>query len=69
MHTDMRQTDMRIVTERQRDMLTQAQQLRQARGLRTLLRASRRAERARQRLSRAQHTVRRVRSELDGSWG
>jgi hypothetical protein len=60
---------MRLVTERQRDMLTQAQQLRQARGLRTFLRASRRAERARQRLSRAQRTVRRAKSQLDGSWG
>jgi hypothetical protein len=60
---------MRLATERQRDMLSQAQQLRQAHGLRTFLRASRRAERARQRLSRAQHTVLRVRNQLDGTWG
>ncbi len=62
-------TDTRLVAGRQRDMLASAQELHQARRLRALRRASRRAERARELLSRAQSDARRVSSELNRSWG
>ncbi|HUZ36356.1 MAG TPA: hypothetical protein VMV17_08505 [Streptosporangiaceae bacterium] len=61
--------DTRLAAERQRTMLTHAQELRQARRLRALRRASRRVERARESLSQAQSNARRVRSHVDsGPW-
>jgi transcription initiation factor TFIIIB Brf1 subunit/transcription initiation factor TFIIB len=51
--------------ERQRDLLMRAQQDRQASQLRKLQRASRRADRAQQSLSRALNDVLRVRSQLN----
>jgi transcription initiation factor TFIIIB Brf1 subunit/transcription initiation factor TFIIB len=51
--------------ERQRDLLMRAQQDRQVARLRKLQRASRRADRAQQSLSRALNDVLRVRGELN----
>ena len=62
-------TNMELATARQREMLTEAAELRQVRRLQALSRASRRVERARQRLSQAQRDARRVGRELEGSWG
>jgi hypothetical protein len=57
-------TNSRQVTERQREMLSRACQERQASQLRTLYRASRRAQRAERRLTAAMTDVLRARSEL-----
>jgi len=61
-------SNIQLAKVRQRDMLTSSAHLRQARRLRALSRASRRVERARERLSLAQREARRV-SELDVSLG
>jgi hypothetical protein len=61
-------SNIQLAKVRQRDMLTDSAHLRQARRLRALSRASRRVERARERLSLAQREARRV-SELDVSLG
>ena len=61
-------SNIQLAKVRQRDMLMSSARLRQARRLRALSRASRRVERARERLSLAQREARRV-SELDVSLG
>jgi len=61
--------NMELATARQRQMLTEAAEQRQVRRLRALSRASRRVERARQRLSQAQREALQVGRELEGSWG
>ena len=66
MYTSM---NMELATARQRQMLTEAAEQRQVRRLRALSRASRRVERARQRLSQAQREALQVGRELEGSWG
>lgn len=57
--------DHRLVLERQQTLLTRAHQRRQASRLLAYQRASRRAARAQDRLSRAQSDVWRMRTELD----
>lgn len=54
-----------LVMERQQSLLTRAHQRRQASRLLAYQRASRRAAKARDRLSRAQTVVWRMRTELD----
>jgi len=61
-------SNIQLAKVRQRDMLMSSARLRQARRLRALSRASRRVERARERLSLAQREARRV-NELDVSLG
>jgi len=61
-------SNIQLAKVRQRDMLTNSAHRRQARRLRALSRASRRVDRARERLSLAQREARRV-SELDVSLG
>jgi hypothetical protein len=61
-------SNIQLAKVRHQDMLTSSAHLRQARRLRALSRASRRVERARERLSQAQRHARRV-SELDVSCG
>lgn len=61
-------SDNRLAVERQRSLLDHARRERQAGRLRALRRASRRAARAQDRLSRAQSDVWRMRRELDAGW-
>jgi hypothetical protein len=58
-------SDHRLALERQRTLLTRAQKRRQVSQLQAYRRASRRAARAQDRLSRAQCDVWRMRTELD----
>jgi hypothetical protein len=57
--------DNRLSLERQQTLLTRAQHQRQASQLRALRRASRRAVRAADRLSRARSEILRMRSDFD----
>jgi hypothetical protein len=61
--------NMQLAKVRQQEMLAQAESERSARRARALLQASRQVERARERLSQAQRRARRVRRELEESWG
>jgi len=62
-------TNIHVGRLRHQEMLQRAAEDRQVRHLRALSRASRRVERARKRLSDAQHHARRVSGELGRSWG